>query len=71
MKKTCNFSAHSNRKGDRFTLSVTCQITYESEDFPTKTDLLQGIKEYFAEDWSRGSFVYYPDQIIVKIGVKL
>ena len=71
MKMTCNFSARSNRKGDYFHLHVTGEITYDSKEFPTKTALVQGIKEHFANDWSRGSFVYQPSQIIVKTGIKL
>jgi hypothetical protein len=46
-------------------------MTYDSNDYPTKTALVQGIKEYFSEDWSRDSFVYRPDQIVVKTGIKL
>ena len=71
MKKTCTFEARSNRKGYHFQLCVKGNMTYDSNDFPTKTALVQGIKEYFSEDWSRGSFTYRPDQIVVKTGIRL
>lgn len=70
-KKTCTFEARSNRQGDRFHLCVKGNMTYDPRDFPTKTALVQGIKEYFSEDWSRGNFTYCPDQIVVKTGIRL
>ena len=71
MKKTCTFEARSHRKGDHFHLCVTGKMTYDSNDYSTKTALVQGIKEYFSDDWSRNSFVYRPDEIAVKTGIKL
>ena len=67
--KTIKFSAHSKKGAMKFfTLCVEGTIQYPKTENPTKKEIIDCIKEKMAEEWTRGSYIFTPDDVMVKLG---
>ena len=58
------FSGHT--KGGHFQLSAIANVSYDTDNFKSRTEVLDGIKELFAEHFSTPSFNYKKTDIIIK-----
>lgn len=67
--KTIKFTAHSKKGATKFfTLCVEGTLQYPKTENPTKSEMINCIKEKMAEEWTAGSFHFTPNDVVVKLG---
>lgn len=63
------FTARSKKGATKFfTLCVTGEIKWPKSENPTRTEIINHIKEQMAEEWTKGSFHFTPADVSVKLG---
>lgn len=67
--KKMKFTARSKKGATKFfTFCVEGEIKWPKTENPTKSEIIQQIKEHCAADWTRGPYHFTPNDITVKLG---
>ena len=66
--KTFNFTAKSKQGAiENIILCVTGAIDFEGDKIPTKKEIKRHIQEHMATEWTRGKYVFTPEQVVVTL----